>query len=166
MTQINGSPILSYHLQIDDGMGREFVDLVGRNPYSLALNFVKSAHVITGRLYWVRYRALNEIGWSAYSPIGYILAAEEPFKPQPPVISIDGINSIIRWTLPNNLGAQITKAEITLIGQTDRIDNLNCNGSDPLVFFDRKCTIPLSLWNTMNGLVQGVHLAAKIRFEN
>lgn len=53
VTLINGSPILSYHIEIDDGMGGEFVDLVGRTPYNLNLNFVKTSHIITGRLYRV-----------------------------------------------------------------------------------------------------------------
>ncbi len=109
---------------------------------------------------------MNEIGWSQYSPIGYILAAEEPTKPDAPVLTIEGINSIIRWSLPNNLGSQIKRSEITLVGTTTRIDTLNCDGSDTLIFFDRKCTIPLNLWGTLNGLVQGEPLVAKIRFEN
>lgn len=75
MSQSNGSPIISYGIEIDDGQGGVFSELIGITIYNLNLEVIANRGIQTGFLYRIRYRALNAIGWSDYSPIGYILAA-------------------------------------------------------------------------------------------
>ena len=42
--------------------------------------------VVKGRIYRVRYRVRNDIGWSSdYSPIGYVKAADVPARPPAPI---------------------------------------------------------------------------------
>ncbi len=89
----NGSPITSYHIQIDDGMGGSFTTIQGLTSDSLALTASKTTGIYAGRIYRVRYRAKNIVGFSAYSDIGYILAARKPDTPSPPVVTIVGTNA-------------------------------------------------------------------------
>ena len=69
----NGASILSYHVQIDDGLGGTFVDVSGALSYDLTTSRVVTSGIIVGRLYRTRYRAMNIKGYSGYSPIGYII---------------------------------------------------------------------------------------------
>lgn len=43
VSQINGSPIISYNIEIDDGLGGEFIEVIGKTVYSLSLNVVKTS---------------------------------------------------------------------------------------------------------------------------
>jgi hypothetical protein len=45
-----------------------------------------SKGIVKGETYRFRYRAKNKIGWGDYSDIGYILAAQEPSKPNAPTL--------------------------------------------------------------------------------
>ncbi len=45
----NGSPILSYELQMDDGISGDFVSLVGYNSNSKLTTWTVSTNVIKGR---------------------------------------------------------------------------------------------------------------------
>ncbi len=49
--QTGGTSITSYELQMDDGLGGSFVEVVGyTNPYSLN-SFLITANVVSGRNY-------------------------------------------------------------------------------------------------------------------
>ena len=78
MANNGGTPILSYSLEIDDGHGGQFVPVFGTETDSLSTSFTLYQDVQRGNLYRARYRAKNIIGWTDYSPIGYILAAVKP----------------------------------------------------------------------------------------
>lgn len=75
-----GSTILSYSLEIDDGQGGPLQALYGEVVDTMTLSFLYK-NVTRGLLYQVRYRAKNVIGWSDYSPVGFIYAASVPAKP-------------------------------------------------------------------------------------
>lgn len=75
-----GSPILSYSLEIDDGLGGEFTSLYGETVDTMSLSILYK-NVSRGLLYRARYRARNVIGWGDYSPIGFLLAASVPEAP-------------------------------------------------------------------------------------
>lgn len=75
-----GSVILSYSLEIDDGLGGSFTPLYGVDGDTLVISTVYK-NVTRGRLYQTRYRVRNAIGWSDYSPIGHLLAAKPPSTP-------------------------------------------------------------------------------------
>lgn len=83
-----GSEVLSYQLAMDDGEGGDFVILVGgetnEEDYFLKLTYTVYAGIAEGSTYRFRYRSLNSVGWSEYSPITYIMAASIPEKPAAP----------------------------------------------------------------------------------
>jgi hypothetical protein len=75
-----GSPILSYSLEIDDGLGGQFKSLYGETVDTMSLSTLYK-NVTRGLSYRARFRARNVIGWSDYSPIGFLLAATVPEAP-------------------------------------------------------------------------------------
>jgi hypothetical protein len=71
---------LSYSLEIDNGRGGPFTSLYGDFVDTMILSFVYKK-VERGLQYRARYRARNVIGWSDYSPIGFLLASSVPSAP-------------------------------------------------------------------------------------
>jgi titin len=82
-----GSPILSYALEIDDGKGGSFQKLIGSTSNSFLTAYTISTGIEKGLEYRLRYRVKNAIGWSGYSPISFILAANAPDAPPKPTFS-------------------------------------------------------------------------------
>lgn len=111
----NGSPIRSYHVEIDNGLGGDFTELQGFTVNSMALSATKSLGVYPGRYYRFRYRAKNAIGWGPYSDIEYVLSARKPDTPVPPTITLwTGTNVRVVFYLPFNGASEITKAYIQI----------------------------------------------------
>ena len=81
------SPILSYSLEIDDGLGGSYTKLVGYTSNSLITSYTISSGIIKGRECKLRYRVKNSVGWSDYSLIGFVLAANAPSIPPKPIFS-------------------------------------------------------------------------------
>lgn len=104
----------SYSLEIDDGQGGQFVPVFGLTVDSLATSFALLEKVQRGNLYRARYRVKNVIGWTDYSPIGYILAAIKPSTPpQPTIASASADNIMIAvWPSSDNGGAPIDYYEL------------------------------------------------------
>jgi hypothetical protein len=80
-----GSPIISYSLEIDDGEGGDFIVLSGLDSVLMQTEFTVSA-VRRGLVHRLRYRVLNSIGWSNYSPNLFALAATFPSQPLSPYL--------------------------------------------------------------------------------
>jgi hypothetical protein len=84
-----GSPIIGLQLAMDDGLGGEFVIVVGKDESvtTLETSYVANQGIIKGRAYRFRCRVLNSIGWSDWSsPDTYIVAAVTPAKPKAPAL--------------------------------------------------------------------------------
>lgn len=81
------SPILTYSLEMDDGLGGSFSIIVGYTSNSLLTSYTISSNIVKGREYRFRYRVKNSVGWSGYSPIGFVLAANVPSTPPKPTFS-------------------------------------------------------------------------------
>jgi hypothetical protein len=79
-----GSSILSYELQMGTEALNDFVSIVGADPTSLALSFIITKGIVKGETYTFRYRAVNAVGASCWSPIGEITAATVPAPPPRP----------------------------------------------------------------------------------
>jgi len=65
-------------------------------------------------LYRLRYRALNKIGWSTYSPIAYIRAATVPQAPLQPSL-LSSTQTSITILVPrsqDNMGSPITSYKL------------------------------------------------------
>lgn len=73
-----GAPILSYELQIDNGIGGNFTSLIGNPETSTETEFTVFENILPGGIYRFRYRSLNVNGWSAWSQISHIKAATLP----------------------------------------------------------------------------------------
>lgn len=76
--QRGGGYIDSYELDIDDGMGGNFVEVVGFTTYYTLNSILVTSGINSGFTYRLRYRAHNAQGWGQYSPIGQVLAATIP----------------------------------------------------------------------------------------
>ena len=95
-SETGGSPILSYHLQMDT-MDNVFVDIFGQDEQTHVLSttaLVTDPLIEEGTIYGFRYRARNIYGWGDWSPITYILAASVPDTPSSPTFVSASDNSI------------------------------------------------------------------------
>jgi hypothetical protein len=81
LSQNGQSEVLSYSLEIDDGTGGDFTPVVGEQTHYLKHEYTITQGVVKGTLYRLRFRALNAIGWSSYSPVAYVRAANIPDAP-------------------------------------------------------------------------------------
>lgn len=79
--QRGGGYIDSYELNIDDGNGGSFVEVVGFTTFYTLNSILVTSGISSGQTYRLRYRAHNAQGWGPYSPIGTILAATIPSAP-------------------------------------------------------------------------------------
>ena len=82
--QNGGSDILSYELQMDNGLGGNFTSLIGFNSSSLETSYIVSTGLVTGLMYRFKYRSENINGFSLWSPVTYIKAATVPSRPPTP----------------------------------------------------------------------------------
>lgn len=82
-------------MEVDDGAGGDFHPLTGVENtdahHYLALSFTVYDGIVEGVTYRFRYRSLNDVGWSDYSPISFIRAASIPSKPPAP--QLDAVTS-------------------------------------------------------------------------
>jgi hypothetical protein len=76
-----GMPVLSYELQIGSLSLNDFISVAGGDPYTLQLSFVVTTNITKGELYTFRYRAINQVGSGAWSPIAILQAATVPAPP-------------------------------------------------------------------------------------
>jgi len=110
----NGSPILSYELQMDDGISGDFVSLVGYSSFSLLTTWTVSENIIKGRHHRFKYRAYNSVGWSEFSEEMAILAAKVPAtssRPQFVSYTLDQLTVFIPPSLDNG-GSDILGYEL------------------------------------------------------
>jgi hypothetical protein len=69
--------VLSYSLEIDYDLSGNYRALIGDLVDQLGLTYIEN-NLIQSKTYALRYRAKNTYGWSQYSPVSYLLVAEEP----------------------------------------------------------------------------------------
>ena len=83
-----GSPILTYELQIDNGIGGNFTTLIGGEGMqpSLETTFTVYENIISGGIYRFRFRSKNANGWSPWSEETHIKAATSPQRPDAPTL--------------------------------------------------------------------------------
>lgn len=106
-TETGGAPITSYELQMDDGLGGNFVEKVGFSAAYTLNSILITSNIASGRTYRCQYRAQNIHGWGDFSDVTEILAATIPSVPVgEPETSIDIAETRVKlqWQAPSNLG--------------------------------------------------------------
>jgi hypothetical protein len=71
-------------MQIDDGNNGDFTSIIGGSDNSLDTIVLVTNGIVKGKIYRVKYRAINSIGAGAFSAISYIPAATVPIQPPSP----------------------------------------------------------------------------------
>jgi hypothetical protein len=110
----NGSPILSYELQMDDGVTGDFVSILGFDANSLLKTKTVTVSVIKGRQHRFKYRAKNLVGWGPFSADSFVFAATKPRTPPIPYFDsfiIDTLSIAIPRSEDNG-GSVITSYEL------------------------------------------------------
>jgi hypothetical protein len=82
---------------------------------SLSTSYTFTKGVIRGIKFRARYRVKNAVGWSAdYSPVGYIIAADEPSTPDAPTVTSTSSTTIdlAIWPSYDNQGSTVTLYEL------------------------------------------------------
>lgn len=170
-SETGGSDILSYNIVFDDGSnGSTFTTLAGETPFTTSLAYTKSG-LTSGTTYQFKYRAYNKHGWSDYSPVISILAAEVPDTMDAITFAIqDSVKVRFTWAAPDANGASITRYTI-LIRQSDDStfteDTTNCDGSDSTIMSNLYCDVPFTaLIASPYSLAQDDLIVAKIMATN
>ncbi len=77
---------MTYELQIDNGIGGEFISLIGGGDEpNLETTYTVQKNVSSGSIFRFRYRVKNVNGWSEFSPISHIKAATLAERPPAPM---------------------------------------------------------------------------------
>lgn len=85
-----GADIISYEIQIDDGLNGPFRTVLGGDGYTLDTQILVTSDIIKGRQYRLRYRAINVIGSGPWSDLKYVIASTYPkAPPQPQYVFVD-----------------------------------------------------------------------------
>lgn len=124
-----GSPITSYSLEMDDGEGGDFNVLYGESSNSLSTTYTTS-DITKGLTYRFRYRVRNAVGWSGYSPTGYIQAASKPEAPPAPTF-VSATDSAIDMSLCDSAddgGAVVTLYKLYIDKGSGFVDVGNYDG--------------------------------------
>ncbi len=132
VTETGGTTIISYHLQrtSDDGTG--FFDVIGSaQNYSLSTSYTVTG-LTTAQTYRFRYRAINRVGASGWSPVTYIQPATMPSTPKAPeyIESDDDMIKIQLFRSEEDGGLPILDYEVwmdrgTLTSEFDKLTNYN-----------------------------------------
>lgn len=108
-----GSPIRSYHLQVDQlGGGAAnsptWVDVAGAESQGDSLLLTHTLQRTAGTTYYFRYRARNDHGWSAgptgWSPVQVSLLAARAAAPAVVRATNSGLDVVLSWDPPTSDG--------------------------------------------------------------
>lgn len=97
-TDIGGADLLESCLEMDDGLGGDYVEVYCTSHYTYYLE----EDVVRGRTYRFRYRVRNAAGWSDYSETAYIKPSSAPEAPPQPIF-VDGSDTTIELALQETL---------------------------------------------------------------
>jgi hypothetical protein len=134
-----------------------------------------------GTTYLFKVQARNSEGYGAFSNEVSILAAQPPDQPAIPTTTwvpanilhdhyenpID--NVVVNWSEPIANGAEITAYTLYFRGSDygDYMTTSACDGSDPVIFANLECTVPVSVFKAAPyNLPWGEHMWAKVEAIN
>ena len=107
------SSVFSYELQIDNGQGGAYTSVGGYTTETMDTEYTITG-LTAGLVYRLRYRTLNYVGWSSFSPTLYALVATVPSAPAAVDLSSATSSSIslLFHESFDNGGAHITSYEL------------------------------------------------------
>lgn len=120
VTDTGSSPITSYELQRDNGLGGGFYTIRGGDTSpSLSLSYIIKTGIERGVSYRFRYRARNKVGWSSWSPTASLSASTIPTAPSKPTyVSSTDDQIVLAFTQSSdNGGSLITGYEVQVNGE-------------------------------------------------
>ena len=133
----------SYEIEWDQGNAGEWTSLTS----VLATELTYTRNSLTGGVtYGYRIRSVNEYGSSSvWSEPTYVLYAQPPQQPSPPVVALEDLYVKVSWTLPFANYEDITSVIVLLQDSTSTFVEVTslCNGADPDTFTVRVCLIPM-----------------------
>lgn len=68
-------------MQIDDGNNGAYTTILGQTENTLDTEVTVTKGIVKGKIYRVRYRAINSIGSGPWSDVDYIPASTVPIAP-------------------------------------------------------------------------------------
>jgi hypothetical protein len=156
------SPVTSYNIESNQGVGTEYVLVASSSTTSVTLPGLNN-----GYTYKFKISAVNDYGEGAFSSVISVVLATIPLQMVPPVIKYSLEDVTITFVYPASGGKPITDFEIWM--SSDGInfaENTNlCDGSQTTVQELAQCTMTMSqLLN--QGFVAGNIVQAKIRAYN
>ncbi len=152
--ETGGAAIDSYNLQWDDGSeGLNWFDLQGQEgslSTSLTYTSPTNQYIVPGKTYRFKVRAHNVHGWSpAFSTVTLVLASEPPVKPDPITTEINNLFVRVAWTayINNNFEALDKFQIIFKKSDGDLIEiKANCDGTNSVIFAQRYCDVPMTVF--------------------
>lgn len=117
--ETGGLEILDYRLWYDQGTADWTILDYGIE----ATSYITSAPLIAGTWYVFKLEARNEAGFSGFSDIMSVYAAQVPDTVNEPTTTRDGLNIVIDWNEPNNQGAEILGYRILIRDAGDGAGN-------------------------------------------
>jgi hypothetical protein len=128
----------------------------GQNDFSIVMEipyFYSTENLITMRLpknciFEFFYRAVNQLGPGGNSSIVSHLSIDVPKTPLfAPNVSLSGTDLVIDWqTILDTKYYKVFLLDIDYYSNINKRTFLNetCNGTDPNIIADTKCTVPMS----------------------
>lgn len=99
-SQTGGATVDSYNLRYDDASeGATWTNLIGYSANQTTLSYSVTSSIQIGRTYKFQYRVLNMHGWSEWSPVLDLIAAQAPDQISPAAVTFnEGALVRIQWT--------------------------------------------------------------------
>jgi len=131
-----------------------------------------SGGIVAGRIYKFKYRARNIFDWGEFSEQGNVLAASEPVKIDPVVITLVGTDVKIAWVPNDENGSPVEEYRINIQTSDPAVYETEltfCDGSESTIFSNNYCLIPMEVFSNPVfpfQLSQGDLIVAKVEAKN
>ncbi len=112
---------------------------------------------------------LNRQGWSEYSDVSSILAAQVPDQIAPVVTTMNGPNVKFSWSVPDNGASTLLRYEILIVASNGNLIETKtfCDGSNLVILANAFCEVPMQiLTDAPYSLAQGALIRATVRAFN
>jgi hypothetical protein len=139
-----GSPVIDYRISYDQAAGDDvYVELIS----GLTTESYTAQGLTRGSTYKFKVQARNEYGYSDYSEMATILAAQRPDQVIDVTTTVTLSTVTFDWVLPSSGGSPIIGFRV-FIGHSDLVtytqDLVNCNGVQADIIASVSCEVPIT----------------------